>query len=168
MRQRRLLEYLKDFNLTHSYHPGKANVVADTLSRKSLHIFTLMVRELDLVKQFRDLSLVWEVNPKSVSLGILKIASSLLDEIWVEAITQGKASCFEIWADGVVSLQGRNEVDPKNLSVHIAATKMYQDLKRMFWWPSMKKDVIEFEYVCLVCQKDKIETIKILATLAYS
>jgi hypothetical protein len=32
LRQRRLLELIKDYNLGINYHPGKANVVADTLS----------------------------------------------------------------------------------------------------------------------------------------
>ena len=35
MRQRRGMEYLEDYNFTLHYHPGKANVVADALSRKS-------------------------------------------------------------------------------------------------------------------------------------
>jgi hypothetical protein len=35
MRQRRWLELLKDYDLEIHYHPGKANVVADALSRKS-------------------------------------------------------------------------------------------------------------------------------------
>lgn len=43
------------------------------------------------------------------------------------------------------------------LSIHPEATKMYQDLKKMFWWPGMKKDVAEFMYACLTCQKSKIE-----------
>ncbi|MCH88536.1 retrotransposon protein [Trifolium medium] len=34
---------------------------------------------------------------------------------------------------------------------------MYQDLKKLFWWPSMKRQISEFVYVCLVCQKSKIE-----------
>ena len=34
---------------------------------------------------------------------------------------------------------------------------MYQNLKRLFWWPGMKKDIAEFVYACLVCQKSKIE-----------
>ena len=36
MRQRRWLEFLKDYDFELSYHPDKANVVADALSRKSL------------------------------------------------------------------------------------------------------------------------------------
>ena len=43
-----------------------------------------------------------------------------------------------------------------NLSIHPGATKMYQDLKMMFWWPNMKREVSEFVYACLVCQKAKI------------
>ena len=35
LRQRRWLELVKDYNLKIHYHPGKANVVADALSRKS-------------------------------------------------------------------------------------------------------------------------------------
>ena len=35
MRQRRWMEYLEDYNFTLHYHPGKENVVADALSRKS-------------------------------------------------------------------------------------------------------------------------------------
>ncbi|MCI69484.1 hypothetical protein A2U01_0090746, partial [Trifolium medium] len=49
-----------DFEL--SYHPGKANVVADALSRKSLHMSFLMAKELELIEEFRDLSLVCELT----------------------------------------------------------------------------------------------------------
>jgi len=44
MRQRRWLEYLKDFDFQLSYHPKKANVVVDALSRKALHMSALMVK----------------------------------------------------------------------------------------------------------------------------
>ncbi|MCI82143.1 hypothetical protein A2U01_0103417, partial [Trifolium medium] len=57
MRQKRWLEFLKDYDFELSYHPGKANVVADALSRKSLHMSSLMARELELIEEFRDLSL---------------------------------------------------------------------------------------------------------------
>src|ERR1044072_4796606 len=60
IRQRRWLEFLKDYDFGLNYNLGKPNVVADVLSRKSLHVSMLMVRQLDLVEQFRDLSLVCE------------------------------------------------------------------------------------------------------------
>jgi len=52
MRQTRWLEFLKDYDFQLSYHPGKVNVVADALSRKSLHMSALMVKELELIEQF--------------------------------------------------------------------------------------------------------------------
>lgn len=44
-----------------------------------------------------------------------------------------------------------------SLSTHPGANKMYQDLKKIFWWPGMKKDLAEFVYSCLTCQKSKTE-----------
>lgn len=68
-----------DFGL--NYHLDKANIIEDAFSRKSLHMATLMVRELDLIEQFRDLSLVCEVTADSVKLGMLKLTSGFL--VWV-------------------------------------------------------------------------------------
>jgi hypothetical protein len=81
MRQRRWLEFLKDYDFSLNYHPGKANVVADAPSRKSLHMSMLMVKELELLEQFRDLSLVCEETSYGVKLGMLKLTSGILDEI---------------------------------------------------------------------------------------
>lgn len=50
MRQGRWLEFLKDYDFSLSYHLDKANVVVDALSMKSLHMLTLMVRELEFIK----------------------------------------------------------------------------------------------------------------------
>jgi hypothetical protein len=44
MRQRRWLELIKDYELEVNYHPGKANVVADTLSRKAHYNYLPTVR----------------------------------------------------------------------------------------------------------------------------
>ncbi|WRX07784.1 Integrase zinc-binding domain - like 1 [Theobroma cacao] len=41
--------------------------------------------------------------------------------------------------------------------VHPGATKMYQDLKEVYWWEGLKKDVAEFVSKCLVCQQVKVE-----------
>ena len=75
------MEFLKDYDFELSYHPGKANVVVDALSRKSLQMFALMVRELDLLEQFRDMSLACEITSISIKLGMLRVTSKLLSEI---------------------------------------------------------------------------------------
>ena len=183
MRQRRWLEFLKDYDFELNYHPGKANVVADALSRKYLHVAALMVKEMDLIEQFRDISLVCEVTRRSVKLGMLKLTSPVLEEIkegqkadlelvnQLTLINQGKETDFKLDENGVLRFRSRicvpdmtelkrsilEEGHRSGLSIHPGATKMYQDLKKIFWWPGMKRDVAEFVYSCLVCQKSKIE-----------
>lgn len=39
------MEFLKDYDFGISYRPEKANVVVDALSRKSLHMFAMMIWE---------------------------------------------------------------------------------------------------------------------------
>src|SRR3954466_2042155 len=58
LRQRRWLELIKDYDMRLHYHPGKANVVVDALSRKS-HVYTLMTGELpkELAEDLRELCL---------------------------------------------------------------------------------------------------------------
>jgi len=81
MRQRRWLELLKDYDFGLNYHLGKANLVVDTLSRKTLHMSAMMVKELELLEQFRDLSLVCEMSSQSVKLGMLNINNEFLNSI---------------------------------------------------------------------------------------
>ena len=68
MRQQRWLELLKDYDFGLNYNPGKANIVANALSQKSLHMSAMMVRELELIEQLRDMSLVYKLKPWSVML----------------------------------------------------------------------------------------------------
>jgi len=177
MHQRKWLEFLKDYGFELSYHLGKANVMADALSRKSLHISVLMVKELDLLEQFRDLSLVCEVTPNNMRPRVLRITSELPGYIkehqktdpflrtWLEGIESGRDSSFNAESDGVLRLQDKicvpnvpelrkmilEEGHRSNLRKHPSATKMYLNLKIMFWWPNMKREVGEFVCVCLVC-----------------
>ena len=56
MRQRRWLELLKDYDLTISYHPRKANVVADALSRKSArNLATLLTTQKHILEDLRKM-----------------------------------------------------------------------------------------------------------------
>ena len=43
------------------------------------------------------------------------------------------------------------------LSIHPGSVKMYNDLKKMYWWSGMKRDISEFVSKCLVCQQVKAE-----------
>jgi len=158
-------------------------VVANALSRKTLHMSAMMVKELELVEQFRDLSLVSELTPDGVRLGMLKLTSNILEEIKsgqkedlelvdkVVLVNQGKGVDFRLNENGVLTFCDRvcvpNVLELKrrildkghrsSLIIHPGATKMYQDLKKLFWWPEMRKEIVEFVYACLVFQKSKIE-----------
>ena len=42
-------------------------------------------------------------------------------------------------------------------SLHPGTTKMYQDVRSLYWWPGMKRDVVEYVAKCLTCQQVKAE-----------
>jgi len=158
MRQRRWLELLKDYDFGLNYHPCKTNVVADALSRKTLHMSAMMVKEFELLEQFRDLNLVCEMSPQSVKLGMLKITSEFLKNIkeaqkadvkFVDLFigeNQTEDGNFRVDDQGVLRFRGRicipdndemkkmilEESHRSSLSIHLRATKMYHDLKKLF------------------------------------
>jgi len=57
MRKKRWMEFLKDYDSELLYRPGKANLVADALSRKTVHVAHLMIKEVELLEKFRDMKL---------------------------------------------------------------------------------------------------------------
>ena len=65
------MEFLKDYDFGLSYHLGKANVVTDALSWKSLHDLAMMIQEQKLLEDFRDLNLAVEVRPGRLFVGKL-------------------------------------------------------------------------------------------------
>jgi len=71
------MEFLKDYDFELLYHPGKANVVANALNRKTVHTTHLTIKEVELLEKFRDMKL--QVELESSPLGV--ISSDFLDSI---------------------------------------------------------------------------------------
>ncbi|XP_071727160.1 uncharacterized protein [Rutidosis leptorrhynchoides] len=49
------------------------------------------------------------------------------------------------------------EAHKSKLSIHHGSTKMYNDLKKLYWWPTMKTDVAHFVETCQICAQVKAE-----------
>ena len=69
LRQRRWLELIKNYDLGIRYHPGKANVVADALSRKS-HVNVVLAYPLELCREFERLNLSIISHTEGVTLEV--------------------------------------------------------------------------------------------------
>ncbi|GJZ14750.1 putative reverse transcriptase domain-containing protein [Tanacetum coccineum] len=141
MQQRRWLELLSDYDCEIRYHPWKANVVVDTLSRKE-RIKLLRAEDVGgmLVETSRE-----SENPRKEKL--------------------------EPRADGTLCLNNRSwlpcygdlrtlimhESHKSQYSVHLGSDKMYQDIKKLYWWPNKKADITTYVSKCLTCLKVKAE-----------
>nr|GEV86904.1 putative reverse transcriptase domain-containing protein [Tanacetum cinerariifolium] len=118
-------ELLSDYDYDNRYHPSKANVVADALSRKE-----------------RDIEALKPKNLKKEDVGVM-----IRTDIPKERL--------EPRADGTLCLNGRSwlpcygdlrsvimhESYKSKYSIHLGFEKMYQDVKKLYWWPNMKADI---------------------------
>ena len=77
MREKTLIEFLKDYDFELKYHVSNANVVADTLSRKSLHVSLMMIEEYKLLEKFRDLNILVSLQPHCIYASELRIECDL-------------------------------------------------------------------------------------------
>ncbi|KAL4383820.1 hypothetical protein GQ457_15G019280 [Hibiscus cannabinus] len=161
---------LKDYDLSIEYHPSKANVVADALSRKVVVELRAMFASLSIS---RDGGLVAElqVKPKLIQLIREKQLCDRAIAAHVQDITEGKPTDFRFRDEGVLCFKVRivvpddselrrtilTEAHSSPFAMHPRSTKMYRDLKGEYYWVGLKKDVAEFVSKCMVCQRVKAE-----------
>ncbi|GKB02509.1 putative reverse transcriptase domain-containing protein [Tanacetum coccineum] len=158
IRQRHWLELLSHYDCEIRCHPGKANVVADALSRKE-RIKPLRVRalvmtiSLDLPKQILEAQTKAR-KPKNLEA---KDVRGMLVDTSRESENPKKEK-LEPRADGTLCLNNRSSLlcygDLKTLimheshklkySVYPGSDKMYQDMKKLYWWPNMKADIATY------------------------
>nr|GFA80648.1 putative reverse transcriptase domain-containing protein [Tanacetum cinerariifolium] len=130
IRQRCWIELFSDCDCEIHYHPGMGNVVADALSRKDRE--PLRVR-----------SLVMTVH--------INLPEKIL-EAQTEAIKEENVKAKNLGRDMIM-----HELQKSKYSIHPRSDKMYQDIKKLYWWPNIKVDIATFVSKCLTCAKVKAE-----------
>ncbi|GJX83899.1 putative reverse transcriptase domain-containing protein [Tanacetum coccineum] len=140
MRQRRWLELLSDYDCEIRYHPGKANIVADMLSRK------------ERIKPIRVQALVMTIGlnlPKQI---LSAQSEARKEEKFITKDLHGMINKLEPRVDRTLCLNNRSwilcfgdlralimhESHKSKYFIHPGSDKMYQDLKKLYWWPNMK------------------------------
>nr|GFA66891.1 retrotransposon protein, putative, Ty3-gypsy subclass [Tanacetum cinerariifolium]GFA67449.1 retrotransposon protein, putative, Ty3-gypsy subclass [Tanacetum cinerariifolium] len=163
MRQRRWIDLLSDYNCEIRYHLGKAILVADALSRNEREN-PLRVRSLVLMNHKDLMQQILEAQVESLKEGNVKN----------EDLGRMPKQIFKIHTNGIryhdkriwLSYHGglrdliMHESHKSKYSIHLRSTKMYQHLRRLYWWPNMKADIATYVDKCLTCAKVKAEHLK--------
>jgi hypothetical protein len=152
------------------------------LNRKSRSEASNLVPTMDqLAQQFGMIQFGTRPTIRWMSLATLIIQPMLTDWIKVaqeadpevkelrEKISQGEAPSFSFASDGILTNDSRvvlpkddklrkeilDKAHKAQYTVHLGSTKMYQDLKKIYWWSGMKRDIAEYVARCPTCQQVK-------------
>jgi hypothetical protein len=181
LRQRRWLDLIKDYDLEIHYHPGKANSVADALSRKE-HVHSAVVAQLpdEIIEDFRRINLGIVAHTEGVTIDVEptleqeirkgQIGDAKIQEI-KDLIIEGRGLEFTEDEQGTIWIKDQicvpeieslretilKESHDSDYSIHPRSTKMYQDLKQKYWWYGLKRDVAAHVAMCDMCQRVKAE-----------
>jgi hypothetical protein len=175
---------IKDYELEVHYYMGKANVVADALSRKAQWNYLPAIhltREESSTRVLPDLALynvtltplLWEENIATYKDdGVAHIKRSLTEG-------DSQVSCFHEDAEGTLWFKDRIVVPKKDelrkkileethtskYSIHPSSTKMYHDLRAQFWWMRMKCETARYMSECDTCRKVNADYMKLVGLL---
>ncbi|GJZ29957.1 reverse transcriptase domain-containing protein [Tanacetum coccineum] len=159
MRQRRWIELFSDYECEIRYHPGKANVVADALSRKE-RVKPKRVRAMAMTIQSGVKGMILAAQGEAFNQE--NVFAERLHGLDQQMERKGDGSLYfmdRIWVPlvGGVRTVIMDEAHKSRYSVHPGADKMYYDLRDMYWWPGMKRDIATYVSECLTCAKVKAE-----------
>ncbi|GKC63584.1 reverse transcriptase domain-containing protein, partial [Tanacetum coccineum] len=152
-----VLELFSDYECEIKYHPGKANVVANALSRKE-RVKPRRVRAMAVTIQSGVKGLILAAQGEAFKdENVLAEGLNGMDQ-QIEKREDGSLYYMDrIWVSlvGGVRTKIKDEAHKTRYSVHPGADKMYYDLRDMYWWPGMKKEIFIYVSKCLTCAKVK-------------
>lgn len=109
LRQRQWMEYIEDYDFELHYHLGKANMVADALSRRvHANLANLLIREWKMMEDLSEFDGHLGSSEGGASLFAMVVRPALLDRIWeAQMIDLRKTRYGDVWQLKMVSGTGR-------------------------------------------------------------